>query len=200
MIDASYAFCMSNSAPKPVSEYELAPGLEVVDPATYLKMMDQALAGRDPLEVASQTPSVLRRLIDANPVKVLRSRPYTNRVTWTPLEVIGHMLDVEWTLGWRTRTVLCDDEPVITGMDQNKWVAVQKHNDRDPADLVADFSALRAVNLGLWSRITPQQHTRIGQHAERGEESLGGMLRFYAGHDVHHLAQIDKYLAEQSHG
>jgi len=162
--------------------------------------MTAALEGCDPMEVVSKTAVLLKDIVEVNPPEILQARPYPDRWTWTPLEVIGHMLDVEWTLGWRTRTVMCDDEPIITGMDQDKWVAAQKHNERDPSDLVSDFSALRSVNLAFWSRITPEQHTRIGHHAERGEESLGSMLLFYAGHDAHHLNQIDKYLRELSRG
>jgi hypothetical protein len=29
-------------------------------------------------------------------------------------------------------------------------------------------------------------------HAERGEESAGYLVRLYAGHDLMHLAQIDR--------
>jgi hypothetical protein len=29
-------------------------------------------------------------------------------------------------------------------------------------------------------------------HAERGEESIGHMMRLYAGHDVLHIRQIER--------
>lgn len=162
--------------------------------ADYCRRMMDKLAGQDPLAVFAATPSRLRALIESAPVPALRRRPYADRWTWTPLEVLGHFVDVEWTLGWRMRTTLGDDQPRIAGMDQEKWVAAQRHNDADPAMLLADFEALRAINLRLWRSLQPGQLQRDGIHDERGPETLERMLHMYAGHDLIHLDQLHRYL------
>jgi len=79
-------------------------------------------------------------------------------------------------------------------MDQEKWVAGQRYNEREPRELLADFRALRGISLQLWRLVGPAEETRVGLHNERGEESLGLMRRMNAGHDLSHLAQITKYL------
>lgn len=160
----------------------------------YRQNMLAKLADREPLDVFAATPAALRTLVEPVPVDVLRRRPYADRWTWTPLEIVGHLVDVEWTLGWRTRTTLCDDEPRIMGMDQEKWVAAQRHNDADPRKLLEDFDVLRGINLRLWRSLTPGQLQRYGTHSERGRETLDQLLRMYAGHDLAHLDQIRKYL------
>jgi hypothetical protein len=33
-------------------------------------------------------------------------------------------------------------------------------------------------------------------HAERGRESIQHLMRMYAGHDLNHLAQIERLLGE----
>lgn len=173
-------------------------GIEVTDPDGYIQRILDALGDRDPLEAYAQTPDELRRRIDAHQVNLLRSRPYADRWTWTPLEVVGHLLDVEWSLGWRTRAVYCDDRPTLIGIDQDQWVARLGHNEADPAELVDDFEAMRRINLKFWRSIPPDQMDRVGVHNERGEETLGGILRLYAGHDLYHLQQFDRYVAVMS--
>jgi hypothetical protein len=54
------------------------------------------------------------------------------------------------------------------------------------------FSVMREFNLALWKNISPSDLGRVGQHNERGLESLELMLRMMAGHDLSHLAQIDR--------
>jgi DinB family protein len=51
---------------------------------------------------------------------------------------------------------------------------------------------LRRDNLRLIERATPADLERVGVHAERGEESAGYLVRLYAGHDLMHLAQIER--------
>lgn len=170
-------------------------GQEVADPQGYIAKILAALGDRDPLDAYAATPGELHRRIATHPAEVLRRRPYADRWTWTPLEVIGHLVDAEWSIGWRTRAVYCDDKPQLIGIDQDNWARELKHNDRDPGELVEDFSALRAINLRFWRSIPKDRLARVGLHNERGEESLGDMLRLYAAHDVYHLQQMDRYLS-----
>ncbi len=41
-------------------------------------------------------------------------------------------------------------------------------------------------------KLTKDDLERVGVHAERGEESAGYLVRLYAGHDLVHLAQIER--------
>jgi hypothetical protein len=38
---------------------------------------------------------------------------------------------------------------------------------------------------------------RFGVHAERGKESVRHLISLYAGHDLNHLAQIERLIAER---
>ena len=169
-------------------------GLEATDPATYLANILAALGDRDPLEAYEATPDALHARITGHPAELLRRRPYEDRWTWTPLEIIGHLFDTEWSLGWRSRAVFCDDKPPLVAINQENWARELKHNEKDPAELVADFTALRTINLKYWRTIPADKLARVGLHSERGEESLGDMLKLYAAHDVYHLRQFDKYI------
>ncbi len=167
--------------------------IELTDPDSYRKKLRNLLGSRKPLEVLSQTPEVLAAITNECSAEKLRRRPFEGK--WTPNEVLGHLVDTEMVYGYRLRAILCDDRPTIIGMDQEKWVAVQGHNLREPSEHIESFGLLRRFNINLWRRLTSDQLKRVGLHNERGEEALGTMLEMEAGHDLSHIDQIQRYLA-----
>jgi hypothetical protein len=50
---------------------------------------------------------------------------------------------------------------------------------------------VRAANLGLLERLPEEAWDRVGLHSERGEESIRKLVFMYAGHDRHHIAQVE---------
>jgi len=167
-------------------------GLWVSDPRAYREKLFTLLGDRNPLEVLAQTPSTLEGIVRRHSVTVLRARPFEGK--WTPNEIIGHLSDSEWVYGYRLRLILCEENPTILGMDQELWVAGQRHNEREPSGLVEMFRMMRQFNLALWKRVPPADFKRTGQHSERGAESLDVMFRMLAGHDLSHLDQITRYI------
>jgi DinB superfamily len=164
----------------------------VSDPQTYRENLFRLLGDREPLEVMAQTTAALADVVRVNSATVLRTRPFEGK--WTPNEVIGHLVDGEWVYGYRLRLILCEDDPAIVGTRQDAWVAGQRHNERQPAELVDIFRMLRQFNLASWQRLSPADLRRTGRHNERGSESLAVMLRMMAGHDLSHLDQIGRYV------
>ena len=160
--------------------------------AAYRARILGFLGDRDPLEVLGATGDVLAGLVRDHAGKRLQTRPIAGK--WTPCEVIGHLCDCEWVYGYRTRLILCEENPAILGMDQDLWVVGQHHNARDPRELVETFRALRPHNLRLWRSLTPRDLARAGRHSERGPESLGQLLPMLAGHDLLHLDQLQRLL------
>ena len=167
-------------------------GLAVSNPRAYRENLFKLLDGRDPLEVLARTASTLADIVREHSATELRTRPFEGK--WTPNEVIGHLSDGEWVYGYRLRLILCEDNPAIVGTNQDRWVAVQRHNEREPSELVEMFRTMRQFNLALWKQTSPADWERTGHHSERGSESLGLMLRMMAGHDLSHLDQIARYL------
>jgi hypothetical protein len=162
------------------------------NPQAYRENLFRLLGDRDPLEVLAQTASTLAHIVRTHPTDLLRSRPFGGQ--WTPNEVIGHLADGEWVYGYRLRLILCEDNPAILGMNQNLWVAGQRHNEREPSELVDVFRVTRGFNLAVLKRLSPADLERTGHHNERGPESLDVMVRMLAGHDLSHLGQIDRYI------
>lgn len=159
---------------------------------TYRQKMSALLGDRDPSTVMSETASKLSDIVARHSPAVLRSRPSEGK--WTPNEIIGHLTDSEWVYGYRMRLILSEENPTILGTQQDSWVARQRHNEREPSEMVDLFRTLRQFNLAAWKRTSPSDMKRVGLHNERGPESLGAMLRLLAGHDLSHLEQIGRYI------
>ena len=69
---------------------------------------------------------------------------------------------------------------------------------RDAAVSLALFAALRAAQLQLVRSVDDEKLDRFGMHAERGKESVRHLLNLYAGHDLNHIAQIERLIAERN--
>lgn len=167
-------------------------GIWVSDPHAYREKLFTLLGDRNPLEVLARTASTLADFVRTHSATLLCTRPFEGK--WTPNEIIGHLVDSEWVYGYRLRLILCEDNPTILGMNQELWVTGQRHNQREPSEVVAMFQAMRRINLALWKQMSPADMQRTGQHDERGPESLGMMLQMLAGHDLSHLDQLTRFI------
>ncbi len=149
----------------------------------------RALGTDDPFEVMASTPDRLRRLLRGLTERQLSRKPAPGK--WSIKEIVAHLADGEVILGSRYRFVAAHDRPPLPGTDQDAFVEKLGPLNAKTADLLDDFAMARAVNLGLFDRLPPEAFARVGIHSERGEESLLSMISMYAGHDRHHVAQIE---------
>jgi len=151
------------------------------------------LGRRDPRDVLRATHDALRQAV-AGLSEVELSVPEAPG-KWSIRQVVRHLADAEIVWGWRLRLGLSQDRPTITGFDQDAW-AERLHYDAAPVEeALAEFAALRRTHLKLVSTASEADLARFGVHAERGEESVAHMMKMYAGHDLLHLAQIDRIRA-----
>ncbi len=163
----------------------------VAAPSAYQAMLLALLGSDDPLLAQAATLPGLRAVLSEVPA-VIRERPAP--AEWSVLEVAGHILDAEIVYSGRYRFTLAHDAPRLPGYDQDRWVDRLRHNEDDPVDLLAQFTALRAANLALWQRTPVAERERVGLHDERGPESYDLSFRLIAGHDRFHLDQARRTL------
>jgi hypothetical protein len=157
----------------------------VVIPEKYA----QALGGDDPVDVMAESPGRLKSLVRGLTERQLSKKPAPGK--WSIKEIVAHLADGEIILGTRYRLIAAQDRPPIAGYDQDAFVARLGVGRVKTADLIDDFAMARAVNLGLLDRLAEPDWDRVGIHAERGEESIRKMVFMYAGHDRHHIRQIE---------
>ena len=150
---------------------------------------EAVLGDDDPIGVMAETPDRIRKLLRGLSERQVRTRPAPGK--WCILEIVAHLADGEVILGSRYRFVAAHDRPPLLCSDQDAFAERLGPLNAKAVDLADDFAMARAVNLGLLERLPEEAWERVGLHSERGEESIRDMVAYYAGHDRHHLSQIE---------
>ena len=164
--------------------------------AAYTAAVLDLLGSADPMRVLHDTPPALTRRLEGLDAEQLSQPESAGK--WSIVQVLQHLADSELVWGYRLRMVLAHDRPPITGYDQDLWATRLHYEEADPPQSIHDFTVLRQANLRLLARASAADLSRVGIHAERGEESVAHMIRLYAGHDVLHLTQIERIRAAVS--
>jgi tRNA-binding protein len=155
-------------------------------------------AGKDGLAVLAATPARIGTLLAGRSQADLRWTPTPGR--WSIGEIVAHLGDAEIVGAYRMRAILAAPGTPLQAYDQNDWMRAQRHESSDPQVSLAFFASLRAAQIRLLRGLGVEELDRFGVHAERGRESLRQLIGLHAGHDLNHLAQIERLIAERQPG
>ena len=161
----------------------------------YIQRILAQAAGKDPVKVQASTAAKLKRLIQRAPAAKLRKRPAPGK--WSASEIVAHLADGEIVTGWRIRQILGAPGTPLQAYDQDAWAAAGHYEKRDARKSLEQFRVLREGNLALLKTLTPEQRKQHGMHAERGVETIEHIVQMMAGHDLNHLAQVERILARK---
>jgi hypothetical protein len=159
-------------------------------PQAYRDRILSNVGERDPLDVLCSTARRLRELTRGRTNEQLARKPDPSR--WSVTQILAHLADAEIAGAWRFRSVLAWDGVPLQPFDQNVWADTFRYEDADPAASIQLFEVNRAATLALLRRVDPVLYANHGMHAERGRETVDHLIRLYAGHDLNHLAQIER--------
>ena len=168
--------------------------MTVIDsPGPYAAALLEKLGERDLFDVLESTPAALRARFEGVGDADLR-RP-EGEGKWSMLDVAHHLADGEMVVAVRIRMIVAQDTPPIVAYDQELWASKLRYREAALEDVLAQFEVIRAANVRLAKSLTEDELRRYGVHEERGGESAGYLLRLLAGHDLVHLAQLDRIAA-----
>jgi hypothetical protein len=159
-------------------------------PQDYTARILSNLRDKDAWSVLASTPGRLRELIAGRTREELARTPDPSR--WSVVQILAHLADAEIVGAWRCRSVLAADGVPLQAYDQNAWANTFRYADTDPVDSLQLFEVNRTATLVLLRRVEPSLHANHGLHAERGKETIEHLVRLYAGHDLNHLAQVER--------
>ena len=162
-------------------------------PQQYIQRILATLGGQTPLKVQAATPKKLSRLIARAPAAKLRRRPAPGK--WSAAEILAHLADAEIVTGWRLRQILGAPGTPLQAYDQDAWAEAGHYQKRDARKSLEVFRAVRGANLALLKSLKPVQWQQHGLHAERGVETIERITGMMAGHDLNHLAQVERIVA-----
>jgi hypothetical protein len=144
------------------------------------------LGSADPLKALGETPRKIRTLLGKWSAKQWE-RTYAPG-KWSARRILIHMAQAELALTTRVRFAASQDGYVAQPFDQDAWLLLDDHAD-GPTALDA-YSALRRLNLAMFTGMTPAQRKRGFTHPEYGKLTSEWVAAQLAGHDIHHLKQL----------
>jgi len=156
----------------------------------YVASIQARVGDRDPMTLLAQAPSELAKAVAG--LSDAGSRREPDGGGWSVLQILCHLSDCEMVYGYRMRLIVADDRPAIPGFDQEAWAERLHYTSGTLADALADFTAQRAMTLRWLAPLSDNELARVGLHSERGEESVRHIMMLLAGHDLAHLAQIER--------
>ena len=156
----------------------------------YAKFLEH----REPLTVAAATPARIVSLIRGLTPRQLARRPAPGK--WSIQEIISHLADTEMVMNCRARWIAFEDRPTLVPFDQEKWAAGRAREKEPLAETLERFRLLRRSQVRLFRHASKTDFRRTGFHPERGVVTLRVQLETLAGHDLNHLAQIQRLAAQ----
>jgi len=151
------------------------------------------------VEILSQTPHTLRSMLGN------LSEDWTgggSEKDWSPYDVVGHLIHGEKT-DWipRARIILAQGDD-LTFMPFDRLAQFENSKGKTLHELLDEFERLRSENLRELDvmAITPEKLALEGMHPELGPVDLLQLLSTWAVHDLNHIRQIVKFMAERYAG
>ena len=149
------------------------------------------LGDRKTLEVIEQTPGALSGLAVKLAPASMEWRPAPGK--WNAREILCHLADCEIAFAFRLRQTLAENQHVIQPFDQERWAGM--YGSLGARAALNAFSALREWNLALIGSTPAEAMSKPVTHPERGEMTFRVIVDTMAGHDLNHLAQLDRIVA-----
>lgn len=110
---------------------------------------------------------------------------------WSIKEVLGHVTDSERVFAYRMMRIARGDQTPLAGFEQDDYVKEGNYSTRSLADLLEEFSAVRASTLALLRSLTEQAWTRRG-NANQKEVTVSALGFITAGHTEHHRLVLEQ--------
>lgn len=148
-------------------------------------------------EVLERTPAVLDALLRDKSAAWLNSR--INPASFSPIDVLGHLIFGEMT-DWipRARIILdCRKSRPFDPFDRRGFGSIIQGKGIN--ELLLQFAALRRESLAILHSfaLTEDQLDLPGLHPELGEVTLRQLLATWVVHDLGHIAQLMRIMANQ---
>jgi len=108
---------------------------------------------------------------------------------WTAAQLLVHLAQCEFVFGSRVRMALTQDGYTVQPFDQDAWLRREAGTDGQVAFWA--YYAMRHLNLQLFAALSPEERRRAFTHPERGPMIVEWVLESLAGHERHHLPQLE---------
>jgi len=145
------------------------------------------LGNRKPLDALADTAERIRHLVASWSDDTFEKSYAPGK--WSARLILVHLAQTELALTTRARFALAQPGYTAQAFNQDDWMPIDEGADARTA--LAAYLSLRGLNLAMWKRLTKDQVDRSFSHPEYGELTVGWIMAQMAGHDIHHLKQLE---------
>lgn len=144
------------------------------------------LGNRDPIEAIRETLgsfSELSRWSDAD-----FERSYAAG-KWSARQVLVHLAQMELAFGTRARLALTTPNYMAQSFDQDRWMA--RESKLGGREALAALVGAGTMNAELFASLSAADRQATFTHPEYGAISIDWLIHQTAGHQIHHLRQLE---------
>ena len=148
-------------------------------------------------EILGRTPSTLDALLRHVSVPWIVNNEGPD--TWSPYDVLGHLIHGEET-DWIPRAqIILNDGEDRPFEPFDRFAMFEKSKGKSLADLLDDFQAARTQSLSELDamNLTPSLLEKRGKHPGLGVVTLKQLLAAWVVHDLGHVSQVVRVMAKQ---
>ena len=109
---------------------------------------------------------------------------------WTARQILTHLAQTELALGSCARMALATPNYAAQSFDQDEWMA--RESRLSGADALLAFVAIGRMNLALFDSLSASDRAVAFSHPEYGALTIDWVIHQMAGHQVHHLKQLEQ--------
>ena len=145
------------------------------------------LAGREPVEAMRDAAARIRALaVGWRPDQF--DRTYATG-KWTARQILTHLAQSEIAFGYRARMALTTPGYAAQPFDQDAWMA--RESSTSGHDALDAFLGASAMNVSLFAALTDADRAIALAHPEYGSLTVDWIIHQMAGHQIHHLRQLE---------
>jgi hypothetical protein len=108
---------------------------------------------------------------------------------WDARQILIHLAQSELALGYRVRMALTTPAYQAQSFDQDTWIA--RESKTSGPDALDAFLGLAALNISLFSSLSDSDRSIPLTHPEYGSLTVDWIIHQMAGHQIHHLKQLE---------
>jgi hypothetical protein len=161
------------------------------------------LADREPISAMRETAARIRALVgDWRPDQFDRSYAPGK---WDARQILTHLAQSEVALGYRARMAVTTPGYAAQSFDQDRWMAVEAGGAGEAGraggsaqkdglsghDALDAFLGLAAMNIALFASLSDADRAASLSHPEYGSLTVDWIIHQMAGHQIHHLKQLE---------
>jgi hypothetical protein len=149
------------------------------------------------IEILERTPQVLKSFLNGLSPEWIENNE--GEETWSPFDIIGHLIHGEKT-DWIIRTeVILSKESDKTFAPFDRFAQFEESKGKAISDLLNEFQTLRKENLRILKskNLKEEDFKKKGVHPALGEITLEQLLSTWVAHDLGHIAQVSRVMAKQ---